>query len=438
MRNKLLVLGTYAADTPIGGGKYVAHHLYRRLATRYDVTFLSLVESDKETKSVAVSPHFTNMHIPQDTEQAKIMWSEEKKIKTGLFDVIQIRYWMHNNRFIEQVKNHVKSADVIILLHPYFANLVNSLGVKIPIVYHAIDAELNQKRSILSDQLIEDVKNVEKLACELSDQIWASSEYEKDIIVSTYTISKEKIRLLPHGADLTEVEFIDRESHAKIKSKEKNLNNKTIFVFTGSWHPPNLESLEFIISSLSPIDANYLYFVVGSVKDYYFHKDPKAKVPSNVILLGPISNEEKMGVYKLSDFAINPMFSGAGTNLKMLEYMAMGLPIISTEFGVRGVKISKNTITCKKEQFVDHISNINKMNYYNSSSISENREIVMKEYDYDLISKKCGNCIEELLKPAIADLTSNFSNVISELNNMDVRENDSIIDVLSKEIESIM
>ena len=34
--------------------------------------------------------------------------------------------------------------------------------------------------------------------------------------------------------------------------------------------------------------------------------------------------------------AINPVMTGAGTNLKLLNAMAHGLPVISTEFGARG------------------------------------------------------------------------------------------------------
>ena len=35
---------------------------------------------------------------------------------------------------------------------------------------------------------------------------------------------------------------------------------------------------------------------------------------------------------------INPMISGSGTNIKMFDFMAAGLPIITTDIGARGIE----------------------------------------------------------------------------------------------------
>src|SRR5690606_19481139 len=44
-----------------------------------------------------------------------------------------------------------------------------------------------------------------------------------------------------------------------------------------------------------------------------------------------------------ADIGLNPMVSGSGTNLKMLEYAAAGLPIVSTYFGGRGGILQEGT-----------------------------------------------------------------------------------------------
>jgi glycosyltransferase involved in cell wall biosynthesis len=41
--------------------------------------------------------------------------------------------------------------------------------------------------------------------------------------------------------------------------------------------------------------------------------------------------------FAAADAALNPMSSGAGTNVKMCEFIAMRLPIVSTPFGARGL-----------------------------------------------------------------------------------------------------
>jgi glycosyltransferase involved in cell wall biosynthesis len=437
MTKNLLALGTFAVDAPLGGGKYVINNLLRRISSRYNVKFLSLVESDKTYKEVRVSKNFTNIQIPQNIEQSKIQWEQEKRNDIGLFDYVQINHWKHNPEYVESVKINLKKSDVLILEHPYFTNLIKSLNVDIPIIYHAIDLELNQKKSILSSELLNNVKNVEQTACNLAKQIWVSSESEKTQFKEIYNISQEKLRLLPHGIDLSSSPFIERESHKQIKSKIDEINNKTIFVFTGSWHPPNLQSVEFIISELSPINQDYHYFIVGSVSNYYFHEHPKAKLPENVTMFGQVNDIEKIGIYKLSDFAINPMFSGAGTNIKMLEYMAFGLPIISSEFGSRGIKFSKNMLVSNKENFGKTIEHAVTSKYEESSSISENYQIIKNEYDYDSISRKCNSFLIEFFYGQYPKLKI-FDNVMGELNNMQIKNDDDLVYTLAKELEVLV
>ena len=351
--------------------------------------------------------------------------------------MLQINYWQKNPEYVNIVKKYLDNTDAIILEHPYFVNLVKSLDPKIPIIYHAHNVEFIQKESILNPELLKNVKNGEQTACDLAEQIWVSSESEKKQFVKIYGVAEDKIRLLPHGVDISTTPFIERASHNKIKSKLKEISDKTTFVFTGSWHPPNLESVEFIISNLSPVNKDYHYFIVGSVTDYYVREHPKTKIPENVTMLGLVSDSEKIGIYKLSDYAINPMFSGAGTNIKMLEYMAAGLPIISTKFGARGLKFSKNMLVCDKENFRNTIQFAVNSKYEESNSISENFNIIKNEYDYDLISRKCNSFLMELFEPKFAHFKL-FDNILTELNNMQIQSNDELVDSLAKELEVLI
>ena len=102
----------------------------------------------------------------------------------------------------------------------------------------------------------------------------------------------------------------------------------------GSWHGPNLEACEqiFRTARLCP-DTTFL--LMGSQCRFFEQKG--TKLPGNVSLLGLVSDEEKNRVFSLVDLALNPMLSGSGTNLKMFDYMAAGIPVITTLFGSRGI-----------------------------------------------------------------------------------------------------
>ena len=44
-----------------------------------------------------------------------------------------------------------------------------------------------------------------------------------------------------------------------------------------------------------------------------------------------------LDLYAAADLAINPVRIGSGTNIKMLDYMAAGLPVVTTDVGARGI-----------------------------------------------------------------------------------------------------
>src|SRR5439155_20567896 len=63
-------------------------------------------------------------------------------------------------------------------------------------------------------------------------------------------------------------------------------------------------------------------------------------LPPNVHPLGFVPDAEKHHHLAGCTAALNPLFSGAGTNLKMLDYMAAGAPIGATTIGARGLALA--------------------------------------------------------------------------------------------------
>ena len=105
-------------------------------------------------------------------------------------------------------------------------------------------------------------------------------------------------------------------------------------VFVGSWHGPNLEALDAVLAAAAAApDVRFL--VVGSVGA---SADPDG-VPENVDVAGAVDDGFLRSILAVGHVALNPMTSGSGTNLKMLDYAAAGLPIVSTRFGARGLDL---------------------------------------------------------------------------------------------------
>ncbi len=102
-----------------------------------------------------------------------------------------------------------------------------------------------------------------------------------------------------------------------------------VALFAGSWHPPNRAALG-ALRGLAAHEPEWTFLVVGSVAG-------PEESNANVRVIGSTAH---VGTYfRAADAALNPMTEGSGINLKVLDYLAAGLPTVSTPFGVRGLDV---------------------------------------------------------------------------------------------------
>lgn len=115
-------------------------------------------------------------------------------------------------------------------------------------------------------------------------------------------------------------------------------------LFIGSFaHLPNLLALEFFLDEVWPQlqDAFTLHVIAGANPEYYqeFHRQRVSvdlKRP-NVELDGYVADVRP--AYRRAELVIAPLTASAGTNIKVLEAMAMGRAVISTPAGINGLDL---------------------------------------------------------------------------------------------------
>ena len=229
---------------------------------------------------------------------------------------------------------------------------------------------------------------MEKECCEKSEFIMTCSEDDAVSLQKLYDVPAEKIIVVPNGVDIDATKFTSMQERM-ITKKKLGIEHEKTGLFMGSWHQPNLDACEeiFKVAEKCP---DVKFFLMGSQCLYFRGR----KVPDNVGMLGLVSEEEKNRVFVAVDFALNPMMSGSGTNLKMFDYMSAGIPVITTEFGTRGIEEKDHFITSEIDEMAKAVSDFKLED--NAGRVERARKYVEETFDWSVIVK--------VVKKQLADL----------------------------------
>ncbi|RXE55917.1 hypothetical protein ABH15_06835 [Methanoculleus taiwanensis] len=244
--------------------------------------------------------------------------------------------------------------------------------------------------SYFGRKLINYALNIEQNALENADAVFVTSYENKEKLIKTKKCPNSKIHIIPNGVDIDSYTPTSNSDRTKYK-KALGIHGKYVVLFTGSKHPPNIQAVNEIIKMAKNCkNKDILFLVGGSIGDLYTNQD-------NLQFTG--YTEDISTLFKSADIAINPMKSGSGTNLKMLEYLAAGLPTITTKIGGRGLEIIENqtAIISEIDGFLDYIELIKSDRQLADNLCRHGREWVEENYDWRKIAEKQNKIIQSLI-----------------------------------------
>lgn len=382
----ILIVDNHKITPPLSGGPIRIVNLYNNLSKEHNLQYIGLSGYEKINNK---KNNIKETIIPIKKYIVKINDVLTTIVKVHTFDILNYLFANINFKFKKIIKDYAKKSDILIASHPWFFPFLKNFNKFL--VYDAHNCEYllrktELEKSIIGNFILKLIKKIEKEACNKSNIILACSEEDKNNFIKLYNINKKKIFTIPN--------CIDDKKIYKINNLKKRKNEKGI-IFIGAYFEPNNEALDFIIKELAPQLKDYKFKIVGSIKIHVEKEYVKKKVPKNIQLFGIVNNKKLNEIYNQCDLAINPMFNGSGLNIKMLDYMQVGLPIITTKTGARGLNLTnkKEVIICKKSLFKRKILELtrNKRLY---NKLKKNCEKVVKNYNSKKISKKLNKILE--------------------------------------------
>jgi len=212
---------------------------------------------------------------------------------------------------------------------PLFYNALIKNGIKKYILdEHNVNWEIYNMPSVnLKERIFKSLTKkrnilIEKRALLDAEKVFVCSQRDREVFINTIPkLEEEKLFVIPNC-----IEYEDYKRYLNL-NKRKDYEKSVVFIGTFSYYP-NLDALRSICKIAEATEENIQFKIIGS-------NPPEMDYPSNVKIMGYVDDVKREILD--SDICIAPIRYGSGTRLKILEYMAMGKPVISTEKGAEGI-----------------------------------------------------------------------------------------------------
>lgn len=215
---------------------------------------------------------------------------------------------------------------------PYYYNLLKAAGVKRYVLNEAnVYWELqgfpaySRKDRIYNRMTAARNKDIELKAVRDAAQIMVCSEVDRNKLIEQVPDAESRITVIPNC-----VHYPEYRDYARAHAAEAASSPVKKVLFVGSYnYSPNVEAVHTICRRIAPEFGPEVRFVLAG------KNPPAVQSPANVEFTGYVSDLKRQILE--SDLCIAPISHGSGTRFKILEYMAMGKPVVSTSKGAEGI-----------------------------------------------------------------------------------------------------
>ncbi|AMR81776.1 glycosyltransferase [Cupriavidus nantongensis] len=328
---RVVVVNTFPVEPVVSGGKLRLFGLYRHLAQAFDVRFVNLAETAMPRHARPLAPGVVEEVVPVTPRLREQARDLEHKLGVSAGDLAAAMHPDSVPQWLEALREQLRSAQLAVCAHPYGFPALQAAGEPRPHLYEAHNVEYDLKagmygRHAWAAQL---VRHFERQCAEQARGVTACSEQDAGRLRELYQLAGTPVAVLANGIEIAETPFVpvaERNTRGRRLGKERPLA-----LFMGSAHGPNLEAALLVLAAAARSPA-LDFAIMGSVCGML----DAAALPGNVAMLGVVDAAEKSLWLGLADYGLNPVRAGSGTNLKLAEYTASGLLVLSTAFGARG------------------------------------------------------------------------------------------------------
>ncbi|WP_187272504.1 glycosyltransferase [Methylobacterium sp. WL9] len=387
-------MSTFDVWPPRDGGQNRYVNLWCNFSTEHEITILAYdFRNLAGERRYRLADHVEVIVPPASYGDARHFHYMQNRTGLWLHDVLCLTDYSFSPSFLRRLSEKVSQCDVLVASHPYLAKVAFPIASsRVTRVYEGHNVELDIKSNYfrssrdtsLTRELLEAVKYGEDFAARQADLVTTVSEDDKIRLYELYGLHTKPITTVPNGANIRPSNLLGLEESNEVRAS-LGIKSGLVGIFLGSSYAANVESYKRGREMLHAAEFRGTMLLVGSIAEA--DRDCWPDVGFQERWLGFVDSEVRDVLLSTADFALHLIFAGAGTNLKMFDYMGAGVPILANEFGRRGVSHDNWCLFAEDAQeLATALENLTRKTDAGVNVSATARQIALAEFDWRSIA----------------------------------------------------
>ena len=390
---KILFLANRVPYPPYRGDKLKIYNLAKRLKDRHELYLLTFAQNEEdlqykeELEKIFTEVHF--IYLPK--------WKSAVQCLSGAWSSkpLQVLYFQSSEmqKALDILVTRVRF-DAIHVQHlrmsPYLANRKDLARIlDLPDAFSLYwERRKTVKRGLLTT-IFENIEQKRVLAYEPIlkeyDMSLVCSQEDLEYMVKTHQTGN--MRLLPNGVDMS-----------TFKAGNHDYCPNDTILFTGNMdYAPNVDAVVYFTETILPAirkEMPHVRFIIAGQRPV-----PKVQELANdhVEVTGFI--KDLAAVYNTASVVVAPLRFGAGTQNKVLEAMAMGIPVVCSNIGFGGLGIQSGEgafMQTDPAKFAQSVIDLLSSEQLRRQTGEAGMQVIKTKFDWDVVALTLEKYLEEV------------------------------------------
>lgn len=392
---KILMVSSYLPYPLYSGGQVRLYNLLKNLSKEHEITLICERRNNQTEDDIEEVKKICKRVI---TVERLKQWSIGNILKTG-FSMDPFLIVGHTNEELRlAIRDELvrESYDLIHVETFYVYQNLPRVSIPVVLVEHNVEYLVYERFAKLANPVLKpffllDVLKLKKKELEAwkkADKLVAVSNAEKRVM------KRADIDVVPNGVDTNSFRFRS--------SEEIPAEKRILFIGDFKWLQ-NVDAAENILKHIWPRISlklseskekqNLKLWLVGrniptKIKNLATGKN---------IILDENNKNETNEIFRKAYVLLAPIRAGGGTSYKIIEAMASGTAVVTTNLGIEGLE-AKNNIHVLASEHEDEMANlildlVSDHSLYRKITLNA-RKLVEEKYDWKIIAEKLNEVYE--------------------------------------------